>query len=151
LVALLHRVGPVGVGEVHVTLGLLHDPLDAEPPLADDVRVVGVADVHLHGDAIAPRVQNGHDPVLGGLDVLLPPGYPHVRILLRFSPQFEFVGPSNVSVSVFHNLRKENVRRYKRIIVPLNARISFATSRDWLCNSPLSICSNFFLSTLNRS
>ena len=53
LVALLGLVVPVGVREVYVTAGVLHDALDVVAAFADDVRVFRVRHVHLECDARA--------------------------------------------------------------------------------------------------
>ena len=51
LVGLLVGIAAVAVGEVDVTVGLRHHPAYRVAPLPDDVRVVGVAHVHLHRHA----------------------------------------------------------------------------------------------------
>ena len=107
------------------------------------MRMIRVADVHLHGHAIAPRVQNGHNPVFSGVNVLLLSSDPHMRILFGFSPQFEFVGPSYVSVSVFHNLREEDVCGDKRIVVPLKTPHQ-RTTQDPKCTHRSAFALTFF-------
>ena len=50
------------------------------PHLANYVRVVGVGNVHLHGDAVALRLEVLQDPRLGQLHAELGPTHADVRI-----------------------------------------------------------------------
>ena len=72
LVTLLVGVAAVTVWEVNVTVSLGHHSPDGVATLADDVAVVGVGDVHLHGDpGVGARVQDLRDHHLGSHHNLL--------------------------------------------------------------------------------
>ena len=90
LVGLLVGVGPVGVREVDVAVGLHHDAPDGVAALADDVRVVGVSHVHLHGDpGVGGGVEHLGDHGLGPLHALLGAAHPDVRVLLAIGADLE--------------------------------------------------------------
>ena len=73
-----------------VAVGLRHHPPDRVAPLADDVGVVCVAHIHLHGDAAAGGgVQHLRDQHLGSLHPLLLPAYPDMRVLLALGSNLE--------------------------------------------------------------
>ena len=94
LVTLLIRIAPVAVRKVDVAAGLCHHSSDGVPALADDVAVVGVGHVHLHGDpAVGGRVQHLRDHHLRPHHALLRSASdPDVRILLTLGSNFQ---PSN--------------------------------------------------------
>ena len=48
--------------------------------LSNDVGVVGIGDVHLHGDPVVLGVQVGHDAVLGPLHAFFGPADADVRV-----------------------------------------------------------------------
>ena len=68
-----------------------HDSPYGVPALTDDVAVVGVAHVHLHGDpGVGAGVQHLADHHLGPHDALLhPPAHSDVRILLALGPYLQ--------------------------------------------------------------
>lgn len=53
LVALFLVITAIAVGKVYMTASLLHHAFNGQSTFPNDVRVIGVADVELHRDAIA--------------------------------------------------------------------------------------------------
>lgn len=65
---------------MNVAAGLCHDAPDGVAPLADDVRVVSVGNVHLHGDAVALGLEKVKDARLGHFNAVLLSAHADVRV-----------------------------------------------------------------------